>query len=540
MSNKVISIEFGLLKTRICEVDYKKKSPHIYHCISFDTPAGSYYDGYIKDKDALATIIRDKIKESGIKSKKLIFSLMSTKIANREVIIPLVKKELIQEVVMADVEEYFPMDISEHAITYSILEKLSIEDGKKLRLQVLATPDNMVQGYYELAKLLGYEVETIDYMGNSAYQLVKNHISEDVAMVLHINEKLTFLNVLEKGILTLPRVINYGYLNIIDTLMNSNNAPISRNDAIDLMNSSYSSEEAAITVEDDQEHLKEEILESLRYLIDNVARILDYSTRNDNKKISVLYIMGQVTEWIGLKAYISQELGIEVIYLDKLDSITIKKNSNIDKNDISRYISCVGAAIQPVNFIPKDYLEKSIRSSNIYAIIFTLTSGVIISIVLILTSYLSYKNERLTNNILKTEINNLSSINEIYNEHHTVSDMLKQVETIYDLTVSNNEYLNELLETIEDNIPSGAIVDSINISSEGLSLSLVADSEVIVAKTLQQLKSISGLTGVFTSSLNISENEYGLKTVSFVIETRYNPEGFIITENDTTNIEQED
>lgn len=146
MFNKVVSIEFGLLKTKICEVDFNKRAPHIYRCISFDTPEGSYDDGYLKNIDALATIIRDKIKEADIRSKRLVFSLMSSKIANREVIIPLVKKEHIQEVVMANVEEYFPMNISEHSITYSILEKINLEKEKKLRLQVLATPDKMVQG----------------------------------------------------------------------------------------------------------------------------------------------------------------------------------------------------------------------------------------------------------------------------------------------------------------------------------------------------------------------------------------------------------
>ena len=91
---------------------------------------GSYDDGYLKNIDALATIIRDKIKEADIRSKRLVFSLMSSKIANREVIIPLVKKEHIQEVVMANVEEYFPMNISEHSITYSILEKINLRKRK--------------------------------------------------------------------------------------------------------------------------------------------------------------------------------------------------------------------------------------------------------------------------------------------------------------------------------------------------------------------------------------------------------------------------
>lgn len=526
MFNRVISIELGLLKSRICEVDYKKRSPHIYRRISFDTPVGSYYDGYITNMDALSGIIRDKIKEAGIKGKKLVFSFMSSKIANREVVIPLVKTELIYDVVMANVDEYFPMSIAEHAITYSVLEKLNEGDDKKLRLLVLAAPDTMVKGYYELAKLLGYEVEAIDFMGNSSYQLVKTHINEDVAMILHINEQLTFLNIIEKGILALSRVINYGYLNIIDSLANSYKGPVSRNEAMEQINNVYYNEEAVAAAEEGSFILRREVMESLQYLLDNIMRILDYSARNENKRITTVYIMGQTAICIGLKTYISQELGIDVVYLDKPGSFAVKKNTMADTKEISDYISCVGAAIQPVNFIPKDYLEKSIRSSNIYTITFALTSGVIISIVLILVSYFSYRNERISNNILKTEIANLSSINEIYNEYNMAADRLNLMETIYKLTISSNEFFPDLLEDIEDNIPSRAIVDSINVTSDLISLSLVADSEVTAAKTLQQLKAIPGLTGVSTSSLTITEDEYGLKNVSFVIEMRYSPDQY--------------
>lgn len=140
---------------------------------------------------------------------------------------------------------------------------------------------------------MGYEVEAIDYMGNSAYQLVKNHIHDDISMVIQVNEQLTFLNILEKGILTLPRVINYGYMNIIDTIMNSENGPTSKNDAVDLMHSYYSNEEAAAAAEDDEVYLKQDIIESLQYLIENIARILDYIVRNENKRIGTLYIMGR-------------------------------------------------------------------------------------------------------------------------------------------------------------------------------------------------------------------------------------------------------
>ena len=159
-------------------------------------------------------------------------------------------------------------------------------------------------------------------------------------------------------------------------------------------------------------------------------------------------------------------------------------------------------------------------------IVFTLTSGVIISIALVLISYLSFNNQRISNRILKTEISNLSPVNEIYNEHKMVSERLNQMEAIYDITVSNNEHFVGLLEDIEDKIPTRAIVDSINASAEGLSLSLVADSEVTVAKTLQRNLNPYSTYKCLHIFLSISEDEFGLKRVTFVIDARYNPEGF--------------
>lgn len=553
MFNKVISIEIGILKTRICELDYQKKTPHLYRCISFDTPEGSYGDGYIKDKDALADIIKDRMKEAGFKSKRLVFSLTSTKIANREVIIPLVNQERIQDVVMANVEEYFPIDISEYAITYNVLEKLNIENEKKLRLLVLAAPNQMVKDYYELAELLGLEVASIDYMGNSMYQLVKNHVKAEINMVLHIDEYMTCLNILENGVLTLSRVVNYGTMNLIDTILNSKHSTISKEDeALAYLHSEVFAgnniiHEAAASIEIHEVKkanlnslllLRDEIYESFQYLIENIARILDYISRNMDKRIGTIYLVGQSTAWYGLEEYLQQRLAIDVIaYKD--NSMTIRKSKHISQ-DLSEYMICVGAAIQPVKFIPREHLEKYIGKSNLLAIIFAFVAGVIISIAIILIPFFGYKNELVKSNILKTEISNLSQINQIYEEHHLVSEKLNQVETMYALTNSYNEQFSDLLKEIEKNLPTAALVDSLNVSTDGLSLSFVADSVVTVAKTLQQLRTIPALTNIFTTSLQISEDEHGLHQVKFVLEADYNMEAIQSYQNNSLRMQQED
>ena len=545
MFGKVISVELGPIKTRICEVDYKKKSPRIYNCITFDTPGGSYQDGYILDKDALAATIEENVKNAGIKSKRLVFSLMSTKIANREVLIPQVKKERIQDVVMANVEQYFPMDISEHAITYSVLEKLTIDNERKLRLLVLAAPDSMINEYYSLAKLLGYEVEAIDYMGNSVYQLVKNHIGKDMSMVIHIHGQMTILNIFENTTLALHRVVNFGYLSILDAIKDGDSS-LSDEEAYYLLSNEalvdrepYRLDEVAVASAGESIgwDLQERVNDSFQYLIENIGRILDYISRNENKRISNIYIMGQASGWKGLKEYISNGLGIEVKYFDATGLANTRKNLNMDSEDLLVYMPGIGASMQAVNFIPKEYLEQIIRSSNLTAFIVTFSTGVLISIALILIGLLSYKDRLNTNNILKTEIDNLSYINEIYEEHEMETERLKQIESIYDLTLNSNEHFISLLGDIEDKLPTMAIVDSINVTSQGLVISLVADSEPTVAKTLQQLKSIEGLSQVYTSSLDIAEDDFGLKSVKFVVNAAYDQE--LLFDNGS-NEEQED
>lgn len=546
MFGRVISVELGLIRSKLCEVDYKRKSPRIYKSISFDTPEGSYQDGYIIDKVALAEAIKANIEKAGMKSKRLVFSLMSSKIANREVTIPFVKKERIQDVVMANVDQYFPMNVNEHAITYSVLEKINIDNRKKLRLLVLATPDSMVHEYYELAKHLGYEILAIDYMGNSVYQLVKNHISKDISMVIHISEQMTILNIFENGSLTLPRVVNYGYLTIIDAIINSNTS-MSKKEAYDLLSNKalldveapiWGDVAAASSLELSPRGIEEIIGISLQYLIENIGRILDYINRNENKRINTIYLMGQAIRWSGIKEYISSGLGIEVIYLDSAGLVNTTKNPTVSNEDMSEYLSCVGAAIGPIGFLPKEYLEQHIRSSNLNAFIFIFSSGVIISIAIVLISILSYKNNLIKNNILKTEIDNLSYINDIYIEHELLSEELNQIETIYDLTKNCNEHIISIFTDIEDKIPSMTLVDSINVTSRGIVLSLVADSEVTAAKTLQQLKSIKGLSSASTTSLDIAEDEYGLKTVSFVVDAIYDQ--VLLLENEQSDIVKED
>lgn len=144
MAKKVISIEIGSRRIKLCEMDYKVAKPKVYKAVMLDTPQGSIEDGYIVDHQSLGNIIRRALAENAIKTKDVIFSINSTKIANREVVIPFVKDTLIQGIVESGAQDYFPVNVDEYTFTYKILEKIKNGEEKGIKLLLLAAPDQIV------------------------------------------------------------------------------------------------------------------------------------------------------------------------------------------------------------------------------------------------------------------------------------------------------------------------------------------------------------------------------------------------------------
>ena len=133
MANKVLSIEVGHSLTKICEVDFKVKNPRVYSSFTIRTPKGVYEDGYIKRTDEFATVLDEELVKQGIKTKQVVFSISSTKIANREVYIPFVKENKIFNLLVANSRDYFPVDISDYQLAYNILDTVTTEDNKQYK-----------------------------------------------------------------------------------------------------------------------------------------------------------------------------------------------------------------------------------------------------------------------------------------------------------------------------------------------------------------------------------------------------------------------
>lgn len=553
MSGKVISIEIGLTNTKICEVDYKKKNPRVYNCITFDTPKNSFDDGYIRDKNTFSVIAKEYIAKSKIKGDKVVFSISSTKIVNREVIIPFVKINRIQDVINANASEYFPVDITDYILTYSILETIQDGENKKLRILVFAAPDNLIKNYYNIAELLGLEVAAIDYSGNSVYQITKTQISKGNNLVIQFNEQSTLLNIMEDGILKLQRTVGFSSLSIIHSLMEADYLDISDEangfrqliqEKFIISGENLAMEEAAASMSfaDDTEflkykknyELKKEIMNSLQYLTGNIQRVLDYYySKNKDKRITNISITGFGSKYKGLDELLQLETGLDVETIRDLQAVNFRKNISLKDQIQSDYVACIGAAIAPINFVSKEYQLKEKKSNSIHIIRMAIGAALVISVTLVGTSLLDYKNASIDNQRLNAEIASLSEINQVYETHNNAKVLFEQVNTMDLMTKSAGTILGNLILELEDKLPRQSIIESFQITESGITLSMKCNTKEGAAKTLMQLKEIPYLSNIGTTGINQETDENGLFTTRFIVTGSYNLLAIMEDENGT-------
>ena len=78
-NNKVLTIDITNDSVTVIEVTASaKKGTMVHNAVIFETPEGAYEDGFIKNKELLASAIKDQLAQNGISNKNVIFVMNST------------------------------------------------------------------------------------------------------------------------------------------------------------------------------------------------------------------------------------------------------------------------------------------------------------------------------------------------------------------------------------------------------------------------------------------------------------------------------
>lgn len=542
MNNRVLSIEIGNSFTKICEIDYKVKKPKVYKVLTVETPEGVVVDGMLQPTQEYADHLVNALGTNGIRTKRVIFTISSTRVASREVQIPNVKANKIEALVKTNANDYFPVDLTQYEIGHYLAGGLT-EEGK-LRVMALAVPKALLDSYYQLAQMCGWEVECFDYSSNSLYQILRDEKSEKVTMMIKIDENSTIVTVLSAGKVLLQRTVAYGVQDAIETMIASGayavNDPMSaverfqkktclnrvlhQGDKVWEENAGRWEDEDAGNVE--VTAARQKITASLEPLIVGVSRVIDfYDSRNGDTPIERTYVTGLGGSFSGMSKLFTNCLERKVHTLSDMDD-KIGMSKAIRSTRPAAYISCLGAVLAPVGLIDKSQQKAkgmTVVSGTNYTFVSVavLVLGVILSIAMAVTSMTRYFGTVAENVALQARVEELQPAQTVYNEYLSTAAQYDKYEYLYAYTETPNENLVEFINELEQILPDSFYTDSFSSDQTGISMTVNVEGKAAAARTILNIRNMESIEDVQISNITDNQDEMGGSWVMFSMTGTY-------------------
>ena len=510
---KVLSMEIGYSLIKIIETDFKAKSPKIYRCVNLQTPNGVLNDGELNVTDELVALITDALMANTMKTKQVVFSITSSKIASREVILPNVKENKVATIVRANASDYFPVDISRYEIAYTSLGTVGEDkDTMQRKVMVFAAPQPLLEGYQTLAERCGLTLAAMDYSGNSILQVIKKECGEGIQMVIKIDERSSIITILEEGQLVLQRSIPYGVDEAVETLIGTHvYGELDYKQALELLRRKTCVNRmlrARVDIADADENedeidegeqfalARQQTTGALETLISGIARVVDfYNSRNYGKQIEKTYLTGLGGDFSGLSKLLTNELGMRIVVLTKAEGFNIAKAFR--ETGFGGYIACLGAVVSPLGFLPSKDAGKKEKGG------FTLTPLTAVSILILclvisvawfVIAYLPYRQAVSDKEYYRSQIQSLAQqYVPDYMEYTQTKQAYEYIFAAFGQTRLETQYLVEFIEEMEQKMPHAFYISTLRVNAAGFSMNVTVATKEEAAECIEQLRTFASI-----------------------------------------------
>lgn len=519
---KILSIEAEASQIRVAEVEVRGKKGRIYNCFCIPAPQGAVEDGQIRDTKTLGENLKAELSQRKIRTKKVYFATGSTRIASREVRIPFVKANRIQSIVEANATDYFPIDVSKYVLSYSVVdvESQKSEDGKEetkqYHLMVYAAPKAISAAYSEFAENAGLTMTGITYTGDSIYHSVKDKYAKGTHILVKVEYTGTSITIIQDGELTLQRNINYGVDSAAETVraFPEFGDRLDVNEALDVLcsrkciNPFLDMESFDEEISDEERKLetaRAEVTESLRYLIGNISRIMDYYiSRHTDTNFDSIVCCGLGAQVKGLMQLLTNELGQQVDVLQEFKNFALPAGGNAQ--EVCLYAAVLSPGTSGVNLMDKVNRKKKEKKETLSGAIIICVVGTVAGVVLTAAGYANRIYQQHEQERLNQRISEESSIEEIYSAYTNAKAQYDNYQNMYQYTNTPNEGLKIFIEELEEKMPSDITVENFSSTGTQVSFSMRVGSKSAAANTIMQLRTFESLSTVTTTGIDETED----------------------------------
>lgn len=524
---RVLSVEIGNTITRMCEMDFRTKNPKVYKYFCIPTPQGALEDGFVRDNGAMVPALKRAISENKIKTKQVVFTVTSSKIVTREITVPPMKEAQVGGYVKSNANDYFPIDLSNYEIAHVVLGiDTAGAGGNSFRVLAIAAGKDLILGYSKLANECGLRFVSMDYAGNSIYQIMKAEGGADAKLVVKVEDNSTIASIIGGGNMMLQRNLSHGFDRAIKALMESSDFYDvgSEEEAFRKMCQESCikvvlNEQTRVIERDEvygeteaEAESRKRITATFGQLVGNLLRMIElYSTKNVENPVTEIVLVGMGSEIKGLSKLLTNELGLPTKMIRNLGSVSVFQSMNAES--MGKYVGTIGASLEPVSLLSEDSKEKSSKKVDykfltiLVVVVFAIAAGSMTALAL-----LPYREAKEEEARLKAMEVQYSEAEVVYNQFMATSALYTEVKKVSRMTLHSNDELVAFLAELEKKLPSDIALRAIDSDAkEGVFTFIMADLEE-AAKVVQIMRGFESARDVYVESIiemteNISDDD---------------------------------
>ncbi len=511
MAQKNISIYITSDVIRMCEVEKSGANIFVNRVFETRTPDDSVEDGLIVDVEKVAVAIQRVLSDNQIKKAKIVFTVFSRKIANKEIELPYVSNTAkIEEMIASNVEDYFPMgNMSEYILRHTILDKVEVEDRKFYKISVVAVQKELVKSYYELGKSLKMPVATVDYQVNSLYNLMRRQAKQGISLILQMDNDVTHVNIMNGATQLFRRSIPFGSDTLIQALATDKGIEVSQ--AEEMFHDARALDKSLSL---------SEYTELIKDFSSAITRVVEfYTTKNPELMIEHAKLYGVGAELIGLGSVLGKELGVEIETILNLNCVQIKKKNvyGLLSSQLSAYLPNIGAMMHSLDLRIED--EENRKTGIGYGLFYALI-GISAFVSVGLSGFTVFQMIEQQKEVLYLveSIEKLKVAEDIYISYMNAKNYFDVVASFDDLTKNDNEALYSFVLNLEEIMPESVGIVSLNSKDGEISMSGMASGKEPIAMFVMELKKLPYVSNVRVKDIRDTYDEYSSANSVFNIE----------------------
>ena len=316
----VFGLDIGSSSVKVVELSGKTNKLNLVNLGFENLPNDTIVDGQIMEINSVSEVIQNVCKSHNIKSNDVVTGVSGHSVIIKNIVLPAMSREELEESIDWHAEEHIPYDLSEVSLDYHI----ALEDEDSVQVMIAACKQERLDNIKQAVQLSGKNPVVIDvdtFALQNCYEINYKPEESEIVTLLNIGASTMNVNIVQGGNSLFTRDITTGGSQFTDILQRSLGYSFEEAEAVKRGAGEGDNEEEETAIEP----LMENVTDTVAMEIQKTFDFYRATTEDDDIGVERILLSGGGSKLAGLKEDLAEKLDVSVDVLDPFREIGVDK-----------------------------------------------------------------------------------------------------------------------------------------------------------------------------------------------------------------------